>query len=269
MGSARSRTAGDPIVAIDRHRVVRDILIDRPAVVDREDVACDAHHPHGRAAPPARAGPLRRRAAVIIVCLDLEGVLAPEIWIEFASHAKIDELKLTTRDEPDYDKLMRRRLRILEDRGLGLPEIQQVIGNLEPLPGAREFLDQLRATYQVAILSDTYYEFAQPLMRQLGWPTLFCHRLQTDQTGRIVDYRLRMNDQKRAAVAAFRGLNFGTIAVGDSYNDTSMLREAHVGVFFRPPASVAAQFPQFAVTSNYTELKGKIAAAAATIWPSP
>jgi len=202
---------------------------------------------------------------LIVVCLDLEGVLAPEIWIEFASHVGIDELKLTTRDEPDYDRLMRRRLNILERNGLRLPDIQRVIEGLGPLPGAREFLDELRTRYQVVILSDTYYEFAQPIMRQLDWPTLFCHRLDTDAAGRIVGYRLRMKDQKRAAVAAFRGLNFGTIAVGDSYNDTSMLQAAHAGVFFRPPPDVARQFPQFPVAAGYADLRDTIDEAAARI----
>ncbi len=202
---------------------------------------------------------------MIVVCLDLEGVLAPEIWVEFASHVGIDELKLTTRDEPDYDKLMRRRLSILERNGLRLPDIQSVIEGLGPLPGAREFLGELRARYQVVILSDTYYEFAKPIMRQLDWPTLFCHCLETDAAGRIAGYRLRMKDQKRAAVAAFRGLSFGTIAVGDSYNDTSMLQEAHAGVFFRPPANVAGQFPQFPVALTYAELRASIDAAAAHI----
>jgi phosphoserine / homoserine phosphotransferase len=206
-----------------------------------------------------------RRAALIVLCIDLEGVLAPEIWVEFASHVGIDELKLTTRDEPDYDKLMRRRLHLLERNGLRLPDIQRVIETLGPLPGAREFLGGLRTRYQVVILSDTYYEFAQPIMRQLDWPTLFCHRLDTDAAGRIVDYRLRMQDQKRAAVAALRGLNFGTIGVGDSYNDTSMLKEAHAGVFFRPPANVAGQFPQFPVASNYADLRAAIDEAAARI----
>ncbi len=202
---------------------------------------------------------------MIVVCLDLEGVLAPEMWIEFASHVGIDELKLTTRDEPDYDKLMRRRLHLLERNGLHLPDIQRVIEGLGPLPGAHEFLGDLRVRYQVVILSDTYYEFAQPIMRQLDWPTLFCHRLETDAAGRIVDYRLRMQDQKRAAVAALRGLNFGTIAVGDSYNDTSMLKEAHAGIFFRPPANVVEQFPQFPVASNYADLRAAIDGAAARI----
>jgi len=202
---------------------------------------------------------------LIVVCIDLEGVLAPEMWVEFASHIGIDELALTTRDEPDYDKLMRRRLLLLEHHGLRLPDIQRVIESLGPLPGAREFLGELRARYQVVILSDTYYEFARPIMRQLDWPTLFCHRLDTDAAGRIVGYRLRMNDQKRAAVAAFRGLNFGTIAVGDSYNDTSMLQEADAGVFFRPPANVAEQFPQFPVASSYADLRVIIDEAAALI----
>jgi phosphoserine/homoserine phosphotransferase len=202
---------------------------------------------------------------LIVVCLDLEGVLAPEMWVEFAVHAGIEELKLTTRDEPDYDKLMRRRLHVLERNGMRLPDIQRVIERLGPLPGAAEFLGQLRARYQIVILSDTYYEFALPIMRQLNWPTLFCHRLDTDADGRIVGYRLRMPDQKRAAVAALRGLNFGTIAAGDSYNDTSMLQQAHAGIFFRPPAQIARQFPQFPVVSNYAELTAAIDQAAARI----
>jgi len=200
---------------------------------------------------------------LIVVCLDLEGVLAPEMWVEFAMHVGIDELKLTTRDEPDYDKLMRHRLQLLERNRLRLPDIQRVIEGLGPLPGAREFLASLRARYQAVILSDTYYEFALPLMRQLDWPTLFCHRLDTDAAGRIVGYRLRMLDQKRAAVAALRGLNFSTIAVGDSYNDTSMLQEAQAGIFFRPPPDIARQFPQFPVASNYVELNAEIEEAAA------
>lgn len=199
---------------------------------------------------------------MIVVCLDLEGVLAPEIWVEFASQVGIDELKLTTRDEPDYHKLMQRRLRLLEQHGLRLADIQRVIERLGPLPGAREFLSELRTRYQAVILSDTYYEFAQPIMRQLDWPTLFCHGLETDAAGRIVGYRLRMHDQKRAAVAALRGLNFGTIAAGDSYNDISMLQEAQAGIFFRPPADIARQFPQFPVVSNYSELAAAIGEAA-------
>lgn len=202
---------------------------------------------------------------MIVVCLDLEGVLAPEIWVEFALQVGVEELKLTTRDEPDYDKLMRHRLQLLERHKLRLPDIQRVIDRLGPLPGARQFLDELRTRYQAVILSDTYYEFAWPIMRQLDWPTLMCHHLETDASGRIVGYRLRMKDQKRAAVAALRGLNFGTIAVGDSYNDTTMLQQAHAGVFFRPPASVAQQFPQFRVASDYRELRAAIDEASARI----
>ena len=193
-----------------------------------------------------------------IVCLDLEGVLIPEIWIEFSKNTGIPELARTTRDEPDYDKLMRGRIAILNDRGLGLPDIQRVIDDLRPLDGAREFLDWLRGTCQVVILSDTYYQFAAPLMRQLGNPTLFCHELVVDAAGRVRDYRLRMPDQKRAAVNAFRALNFHTIAAGDSYNDTAMLGAAHAGILFCPPDNVIAEFPQFPVTRNYDELRAQI-----------
>ena len=190
-----------------------------------------------------------------IVCLDLEGVLIPEIWIEFSQRSGIPELAKTTRDEPDYDKLMRGRLDILAARGLGLPDIQEVIAGMRPLPGAREFLDWLRGEYQVVILSDTYYQFAAPLMRHLGQPTLFCHELVVAADGRVRDYRLRMQDQKRASVQAFRELNFRTVAAGDSYNDTSMLATADAGILFRPPANVAAEFPQFPVTRDYDELR--------------
>ena len=202
---------------------------------------------------------------MIVVCLDLEGVLAPEIWVEFAKRVGVEELKLTTRDEPDYDKLMRHRLALLERNALRLPDIQRVVDSLGPLPGARAFLGELRTHYQVAILSDTYYELAMPIMRQLDWPTLFCHHLETDASGRIVGYRLRMKDQKRAAVAALRALNFGTIAVGDSYNDTTMLQQAHAGVFYRPPANVIKEFPQFRVAADYVELRTAIDEAAAQI----
>ena len=193
-----------------------------------------------------------------IVCLDLEGVLIPEIWIEFSQRAGIPELSKTTRDEPDYDKLMRGRIEILDRKGLGLPDIQKVITQMRPLDGAREFLDWLRSTCQVVILSDTYYEFAAPLMRQLGYPTLFCHDLVVDAGGRVRDYRLRMRDQKRESVKAFRALNFRTIAAGDSYNDTTMLAEAHAGILFRPPENVIAAFPQFPVTQSYDELRAEI-----------
>jgi phosphoserine/homoserine phosphotransferase len=193
-----------------------------------------------------------------IVCLDLEGVLIPEIWIEFAERTGLPELRRTTRDEPDYDKLMRGRIDILDREGLGLPDIQKVIEGMRPLEGAREFLDWLRGYCQVVILSDTYYQFAAPLMRQLGNPTLFCHELVADEAGRVREYRLRMRDQKREAVKAFKALNFHTIAAGDSYNDTTMLGEAHAGILFCPPANVIADFPQYPVTKSYAELRAEI-----------
>jgi len=193
-----------------------------------------------------------------IVCLDLEGVLVPEIWVNFAELTGLDDLRATTRDVPDYDELMRFRLGVLAREGLGLGDIEQVIGSLEPLPGAREFLDGIRRDHQLVILSDTFYEFARPLMRQLGWPTLFCHELEVDDGGRIRDYRLRLTDHKRKAVSAFRGLNFHTVAAGDSYNDTSMLGEAHAGILFRPPQNVVDEFPQFPVTRTYAELDGAL-----------
>lgn len=196
--------------------------------------------------------------AVQIVCLDLEGVLVPEIWIAFSERTRIPELRRTTRDEPDYDKLMRGRLEILRRHRLGLPDIQKVIREMGPEPGAREFLDALRARYQVVILSDTFYEFAMPLMAQLGMPTLFCHRLETDAAGFVTGYRLRMPDQKREAVKRLKELNFQVVAAGDSYNDTAMLREAHWGIFFCPPESVVREFPQFPVTRSYGELRRTI-----------
>jgi phosphoserine/homoserine phosphotransferase len=198
---------------------------------------------------------------VHLLCLDLEGVLVPEIWIGVAERTGIAELRVTTRDEPDYDKLMRRRLAILEREGLGLPDIQAVIDALGPMPGAREFLDWARERLQVLILSDTFYEFARPLMRQLGWPTLFCNRLVVGGSGRIEDYRLRQPDQKREAVRALHGLRFRVIAAGDSYNDTGMLAEADAGILFRPPDNVIREFPQFPVTRDYDELRAAVEAA--------
>jgi len=192
---------------------------------------------------------------VIVACLDLEGVLVPEIWIQFSERTGIAELRRTTRDEPDYDKLMKWRIALLAERGFTLGDIQHVIAGMAPLPGARELLDWLRARMQVVILSDTFNQFAQPLMKQLGWPTLFCHDLVSDAAGRIVDYRLRQADAKREAVAALRRLNFRTIAAGDSYNDTRMLAEADHGVLFCPPENVIREFPQFPVTRNYDELR--------------
>ncbi|MDE2502989.1 MAG: bifunctional phosphoserine phosphatase/homoserine phosphotransferase ThrH [Burkholderiales bacterium] len=197
-----------------------------------------------------------------IVCLDLEGVLVPEIWIAFSQRTGIPEFARTTRDEPDYDKLMKYRLALLRQHGLKLADIQAVIGSMAPLEGAREFLDDLRSRYQVVILSDTFYEFADPLMRQLGRPTLFCHRLVTDADGYVASYRLRQPDQKRHAVNAFKSLNFPVIAAGDSYNDTGMLGAADAGFFIHPPAGIVAQFPQFAVHHHYADLKASIDGAA-------
>jgi phosphoserine/homoserine phosphotransferase len=191
---------------------------------------------------------------LILACLDLEGVLVPEIWINVAERTGIAALRRTTRDEPDYDKLMRGRLAILDDKKLKLADIQAVIETLEPLEGALEFLGWLRERHQVLILSDTFYQFAQPLMRKLGFPTLFAHDLVIAADGRIADYRLRMPDQKRQSVERLRELCFAVIAAGDSYNDTSMLSAANAGILFRPPANVIAEFPQFPVTKDYTEL---------------
>ncbi len=197
------------------------------------------------------------------VCLDLEGVLVPEIWIAFAERTGIAEFRRTTRDEPDYDKLMRWRLGLLRQHGLRLADIRQVIATLAPLPGAREFLDDLRSRYQVVILSDTFYEFADPLMAQLGRPTLMCNRLLVDDEGFLADYQLRQPEQKKAAVLALKGLNFRVIAAGDSYNDTGMLAAADAGFFIHPPPAIAAQFPQFAVHDDYAALRRSIDAVAA------
>jgi phosphoserine/homoserine phosphotransferase len=196
-----------------------------------------------------------------IVTLDMEGVLTPEIWIAVAEQTRIPELRRTTRDEPDYDKLMRGRLKILDQHGLKLSDIQQVIGSLRPLPGAKEFLDELRTHLQVVILSDTFEQFASPFLRQLGWPTLLCHRLVVEND-RIIDYKLRVPEQKQRAVAAFKLLNYHVIAGGDSFNDTAMLIEAHAGFLFRAPANVRQQFPQFRAVEEYEEFLKLIRAAA-------
>lgn len=192
-----------------------------------------------------------------IVTLDLEGVLVPEIWIAVADKTGIEKLRLTTRDIPDYDVLMKGRLKILEEHDLKLSDIQNVIGTLRPLKGALEFLRELRGITQVILLSDTFEEFARPLMRQLEWPTLLCHRLQVEND-RVTDYRLRIPDQKREAVAALRKLNFHVVAAGDSFNDTAMLAEANVGYLFRSPISIQRQFPQFRAVENYADLLGLI-----------
>lgn len=190
-----------------------------------------------------------------IACLDLEGVLVPEIWIKFAEKTGISELRATTRDIPDYDELMTMRLNILAKHGLGLQQIQEVIATLRPLDGAAEFLDWLRARFQVVILSDTFYEFAGPLMAQLGYPTLLCHKLTVDEKGMVTNYNLRQVNPKRQAVCAFKTLYYRTIAVGDSYNDTTMLAEADVGILFHAPDNVIAEFPQFPAVHTYEDLK--------------
>ncbi len=202
---------------------------------------------------------------MIVACLDLEGVLIPEIWVNFAERTGIEELKRTTRDEPDYDVLMKYRLDILKDRGLGMDDIQEVIATLSPLDGAAAFVDGLRQDMQVIILSDTFYQFAKPLMAQLGWPTLFCHDLEVDASGAVVDYHLRQQDPKRKAVEALRSLNFQTIASGDSYNDTTMLGAADAGILFSPPDNVIAEFPQYPVTRTYEELRAEFDRAVARI----
>jgi phosphoserine/homoserine phosphotransferase len=198
---------------------------------------------------------------VEIACLDLEGVLIPEVWINFAERTGIDALRATTRDIPDYDVLMRQRLGILAEHGLGLGDIQEVIGGMAPLEGGREMLEWLEERFQVIILSDTFYEFAEPFMRQLGWPTLFCHRLETDAKGMIVDYHLRQVDPKRQSVRALQLLNYRCIATGDSYNDTTMLAQAEAGILFRPPQKVIDEFPQFPVATDYEELRAEFARA--------
>lgn len=192
-----------------------------------------------------------------IACLDLEGVLIPEIWVNFAEKTGIEKLRLTTRDIPDYNELMTLRLGILKEHNLGLKDIQEVISTLDPLPGAAEFLDWLRERAQVLILSDTFYEFAMPLMKKLGYPALWCHKLSVDDLGMVRDYHLRISDPKKKAVQALHNLNFKVVATGDSYNDTSMLAEAEHGILFCPPQNVIDEFPQFPVARSYEELKNE------------
>ena len=197
-----------------------------------------------------------------VVCLDLEGVLIPEIWIAFAERTGINAFRRTTREEPDYDKLMGYRLGLLRQHGLKLADIQAVIGGMVPMDGAKDFLDDLRARYQVIILSDTFYEFADPMMVQLGRPTLFCHKLVIDADGFVADYTLRQPNPKFHAVNALKGLNYQVIAAGDSFNDTGMLGAADAGFFIHPPESIVAQFPQYPVNHSYAELKASIDGAA-------
>jgi phosphoserine/homoserine phosphotransferase len=190
-----------------------------------------------------------------IVAMDLEGVLVPEIWIAVAEKTGIEKLRLTTRDVADYDELMRMRLRILEERGIRLKDIQAVINSIEPLSGAVDFLRWVRERTQAVILSDTYYEFAHPLMRKLEWPTLFCNTIEVDERDTIINYHLRIRDGKMKATRAFREIGFRVVAIGDSYNDTTMLKEADIGLLFRPPLNVVEEFPQFRVFKEYEEMK--------------
>jgi len=199
---------------------------------------------------------------MILACLDLEGVLIPEIWVSVAASTGVDELRLTTREVPDYDELMRYRLDILDRSGIRLADIQRVIADLEPLPGAAELMNWLRERFQVIILSDTYYEFGMPFMAQLGHPTLMCHKLKVDDAGRITDYVLRLPDQKRQSVRHFHQLNFKVIAAGDSYNDTTMLAEADAGILFRPPQTVIDEFPQFPIAWDYIQMRDEFTRAA-------
>ena len=197
----------------------------------------------------------------MIACLDLEGVLLPEIWIKFAENSGIDELKITTRDIPDYSELMRTRLSILRSHNLKINDIQDVIKTLEPLEGAKEFLLWLKSEFQVIILSDTFYEFSGHLMKQLEYPTLFCHQLVIDEKGSIVDFHLRQDDQKTKAVKALQGLNFKVISAGDSYNDIGMLQQADSGILFCPPESVIKKFPQYPIANNYRDFRALLLSA--------
>ena len=194
----------------------------------------------------------------MIACLDLEGVLLPEIWIEFAKKTGIESLKLTTRDIPNYDELMSERINILSQNNLKLKDIEDVIYTLKPLEGANEFLKWLKTEFQVIILSDTFYQFSKPLMKQLDFPTLFCHNIITNDAGVITGYKLRQKNGKAQAVKALQGLNFDVIAAGDSYNDIGMLKQADIGILFNPPKSVINEFPQFNVTKNYNEFKNEL-----------
>jgi phosphoserine/homoserine phosphotransferase len=198
---------------------------------------------------------------VELACLDLEGVLIPEVWINFAERTGIDALRATTRDIPDYDELMQQRLRILRENDVGIRDIQEVIAGMRPLDGAPAFLAWLRVNFQVVILSDTFYDFAEPFMRQLGWPALLCHKLSIDGKGMIADYHIRQKDPKRQCVKAFQALNFRCIATGDSYNDTTMLGQADAGILFRPPQNVIDEFPQFPVATSYPEARAEFARA--------
>ncbi|WP_454061016.1 bifunctional phosphoserine phosphatase/homoserine phosphotransferase ThrH [Candidatus Nitrospira salsa] len=195
----------------------------------------------------------------LVTCLDMEGVVAPEIWLAVADHFKVQDLKMTTRDIPDYDELMQKRLLVLREHGITLQNIRKIVEGLSPLEGAPQFLAWLRERSQVIILSDTYYEFVSPLMKQLNYPTIFCHSLEVDNDGFISQYHLRMPDQKRHAVQALKNIGFRVIAAGDSYNDISMLKEADAGIFFCPPETIQGEFPQFPVTRTYEDFQKQLA----------
>ena len=196
-----------------------------------------------------------------LICLDLEGVLVPEIWVAFAEASKIPELKKTTRDEPDYDKLMRWRLSVLKEHGLGLKEIQETIASIDPLPGAKEFLDELRSFAQVIIISDTFTEFAQPLMKKLGWPTIFCNSLVVAEDGEITGFRMRIEQSKLSTVKALQSIGFETIASGDSYNDLGMIRASKAGFLFKSTDQIKNDNPDLPAYETYEELLAAIKAA--------
>ena len=194
-----------------------------------------------------------------ILLFDLEGVFTPEVWINIALSTSIDELKVTTRDEPDYNKLMKRRLKILKENNITLKDIQEIIAGMELLPGAKKFIDWVRSVAQVIVVTDSFVEFATPLLEKLGYPTCFCHNLETNGNGIITDYKLRINDMKKETVKALKQMNYDVIAAGDSYNDVAMLLEADKGILFRPPDNVVEEFPQFPVVTDYSELKKIVA----------
>lgn len=202
--------------------------------------------------------PCSKKETMHIICSDLEGVFVPEVWINVAEKTGIPELRRTTRDEPDYDKLMHYRMKILDEHDLKLHHIQEVIAQIKPLPGAVELIDWIKEQTQLIVVSDTFIQFADPLMKQLGRPTLFCHSLVMDETNRIIGYKLRQPDPKRKTVEALQSLMYQVIAMGDSYNDISMLKQADQGILFRPPANVVADYPQFPVVEDYKDLKGII-----------
>ena len=199
---------------------------------------------------------------MLALCLDLEGILVPEVWVNVADRTGIDALRRTTRDEPDYNRLMSYRLAILDENNITIDDITSAIDSMEPLEGARDFLESLQRRWPTLILSDTFSQFASPLMAKLGHPTLLCHSLLIDDSGRIFDWKIRTEDQKRKTVEALRGMNYQVIAVGDSYNDTTMLSEASAGILIRPPDNVIDEFPQFPVTRDYAELMDAIESAA-------